>query len=118
MNIRLITDEYHVKNQATKLTPDAPHEMIRFRSWSLNPSCTATSWRNMAAQHARIWFHPTRFWAASHGMPPERSEEILDAVFRLAEKRDYDGLRKYEFVSVEFRPTPGHSEPKDAESLS
>ena len=68
----------------------------------------------MVEQHARIWFHPTRFWAASNGLPPERSEALLDAVLQLAEQRDYAGLRKYEFVSVEFRPTPKAPDPKAA----
>jgi hypothetical protein len=60
----------------------------------------------MTEQQARIWFHPTRFWAASSGMPPERSEALLGDVLQLAERHDYEALRKYEFVSVEFHPAP------------
>ena len=60
----------------------------------------------MTEQQARIWFHPTRFWAASSGLPPEKSEALLGEALQLAERRDYESLRKYDFVSVEFRPAP------------
>jgi hypothetical protein len=71
---------------------------------TINPCSPAR--RSMTEQQARIWFHPTRFWAASSGLPPESSEALLGDVLQLAERRDYEALRKYEFVSVEFRPAP------------
>jgi len=49
----------------------------------------------------RIWFLPHRFWAATRNMPKEQAKALLDEVIVLAEARDLDALRKYDFVSLE-----------------
>jgi hypothetical protein len=48
-----------------------------------------------------IWFLPHRFWAATRNMPKEYADRLLDEVITLAEVRDLEALRKYDFVSLE-----------------
>ena len=48
-----------------------------------------------------IWFLPHRFWAAMRNMPKEHADRLLDEVITLAEVRDLEALRKYDFVSLE-----------------
>jgi hypothetical protein len=48
-----------------------------------------------------IWFLPHRFWAAARNMPKEQADRLLDEVIALAEVRDLEALRKYDFVSLE-----------------
>jgi len=48
-----------------------------------------------------IWFLPHRFWAATRNMPKEHADRLLDDVIALAEVRDVDTLRKYDFISLE-----------------
>ena len=51
-----------------------------------------------------IWFFPDKFWAATRNMPKEQADKLLDEVIELAELRDLEALRKYDFVSLE-RPS-------------
>jgi len=48
-----------------------------------------------------IWFLPHKFWAATRNMPKEQADRLLDEVITLAEVRDLEALRKYDFVSTE-----------------
>ena len=48
-----------------------------------------------------IWFLPHKFWAATRNMPKEHADRLLDKVITLAEVRDLEALRKYDFVSLE-----------------
>ena len=48
-----------------------------------------------------IWFLPHKFWAATRNMPKERADRLLGEVIELAETRDLEALRKYDFVSLE-----------------
>jgi hypothetical protein len=48
-----------------------------------------------------IWFLPHKFWAATRNMPKERADRLLDEVIELAEARNLEALRKYDFVSLE-----------------
>lgn len=54
-----------------------------------------------AAKSDPIWFLPHRFWAATRNMPREQADRLLDEVIALAEVRDLEALRKYDFVSLE-----------------
>jgi hypothetical protein len=48
-----------------------------------------------------IWFLPHKFWAATRDMPKQHADRLLEEVIELAEARDLDALRKYDFVSLE-----------------
>jgi len=54
-----------------------------------------------AAKADLIWFLPHKFWAATRNMPKEQADRLLDEVITLAEVRDLEALRKYDFVSTE-----------------
>ena len=47
----------------------------------------------------RIWFNPSKFWAATKEMPPEAADDLLDRIIDLAESQDLEELRKFDFVS-------------------
>jgi hypothetical protein len=49
----------------------------------------------------RIWFFPHKFWATTRGMPKEQTDRLLSKVISLAEARDFEALREYDFVSIE-----------------
>jgi hypothetical protein len=51
-------------------------------------------------QRERIWFFPNKFWAATKGMPADEANRLMEEVERLAEAKDFEGLRKYPFVFV------------------
>jgi hypothetical protein len=53
------------------------------------------------AKAGLIWFLPHKFWAATRNMPKEHADRLLDKVITLAEVRDLEALRKYDFVSLE-----------------
>jgi len=53
------------------------------------------------ARTGPIWFLPHRFWAATRNMPKEQADRLLNEVIALAEARDLEALRKYDFVSLE-----------------
>jgi len=48
-----------------------------------------------------IWFLPHKFWAATRNMPKEHADKLLSEVIELAEARDLEALRKYDFVSLQ-----------------
>jgi len=48
----------------------------------------------------RIWFNPQKFWAATKGVPQEEVDRLVDRLMRLAESRDLDALRRYDFISI------------------
>ena len=48
----------------------------------------------------RIWFNPPKFWAATKSMSTEDAERLMDRVVVMAEKRELEALRQYDFVSV------------------
>ena len=49
-----------------------------------------------------IWFLPHKFWAATRNMPKQYADKLLDEVIELAEARDLEALRKYDFVSLDY----------------
>ena len=48
----------------------------------------------------RIWFHPTKFWAATTGMSRADADKLFKEVYQLADKKDLGELAKYDFVTV------------------
>jgi hypothetical protein len=47
-----------------------------------------------------IWFNPPKFWAATREMSRDEAQKLLDKVIFLAETRDLNALRHYDFVSI------------------
>ena len=56
-----------------------------------------------AADPEPIWFNPPKFWAATKNMSPQQIDSLMDTLFFLAEIRNLDALRKFEFIGI------GHS---------
>jgi len=54
-----------------------------------------------ATKAGPIWFLPHKFWALTRNMTKEHADRLLDEVIALAEVRDLEALRKYDFVSLE-----------------
>lgn len=53
-----------------------------------------------AAEPEPIWFNPPKFWAATRDMSPQQVDSLMDTVFFLAEIRNLDALRKYDFIGI------------------
>ncbi len=47
----------------------------------------------------RIWFNPSKFWAATRSMSKEEARWLGEQVYRLAEKGDVESLKGLSFVS-------------------
>ncbi len=54
-----------------------------------------------AAEIDRIWFNPSKFWAATKHLPPEQVDQFMQELLLLAERRDVPALRKFDFIRVE-----------------
>jgi len=50
-----------------------------------------------------IWFNPPKFWAATKDMSPQQVDSLMDTLFFLAEIRNLEALRKFDFIGI------GHS---------
>ena len=48
----------------------------------------------------RIWFFPSKFWAATKGMSSEEASRLMEEVEKYAEAKDLEALKKYSFVYV------------------
>lgn len=53
-----------------------------------------------AENRDRIWFNPPKFWAATKSMSQEDADQLMARIVVMAERRQLDALRKYDFVSV------------------
>jgi hypothetical protein len=53
-----------------------------------------------------IRLNPSEFWSATRLMSQAERDVLLEAITKLAEANDLDGLRHFNFVSVTFRPAP------------
>lgn len=51
-------------------------------------------------QRNRIWFFPSKFWAATKGMPAEEVNRLMAEVESYAEAKNVEALKKYPFVFV------------------
>jgi hypothetical protein len=47
-----------------------------------------------------IWFNPPKFWAATKDLSPQQVDSLMDTLFFLAEIRDLDALRKFDFIGI------------------
>ena len=52
------------------------------------------------SQDLRLWLVPQRFWAATRNMDKTQAETLMDKVMELAEKRDVEGLKQFDFVVI------------------
>ncbi len=50
-----------------------------------------------------IWLNPPKFWAATKDMSPQQVDSLMDTLFFLAEIRNLEALRKFDFIGI------GHS---------
>lgn len=47
-----------------------------------------------------IWFNPPKFWAATKDMSPQQVDSLMDTLFFLAEIRNLEALRKFDFIGI------------------
>ncbi len=52
-----------------------------------------------------IWFHPAKFWGATRAMSREELDQFMDRIMDLAERRDLESLRRFDFITI-GRPKP------------
>jgi hypothetical protein len=48
----------------------------------------------------RVWLVPQKFWAATRDMRPEQADSLLQQVSELAERKETEALRKFDFIIV------------------
>ena len=53
-----------------------------------------------------IRLNPPEFWSATRLMSDAERDTLLQAVTKLAEAGDVDGLSHFTFVSFSYRPAP------------
>jgi len=61
---------------------------------------------NTSGSDDRIWLNPPKFWAATKNMPPADVDRLMDKLFHLAEARDVEALKQYDFILVAGRAVP------------
>ena len=54
-----------------------------------------------SSQDVRLWLVPQRFWAVTRNMNQVQADNLMQQVMELAEKRDVEALRKFDFVVVD-----------------
>jgi hypothetical protein len=54
----------------------------------------------MTSESVRVWLVPQKFWAATRNMKPEQADSLLQKVSDLAERKETDALRQYDFIIV------------------
>ncbi len=53
-----------------------------------------------SSQDIRLWLVPQRFWAVTRNMDQKQADTLMERVMELAEKRDVEALRQFDFVVV------------------
>lgn len=72
------------------------------------------------ADREPIWFNPPKFWAATKDMSTQQIDSLMDTVFLLAENRNLEALRKFDFIGIghsylrRHRPGEAGVKPHDA----
>ncbi len=61
---------------------------------------------NTSRTEERIWLNPPKFWAATKNMPSEEVDRLFEQLIRLAEIRDLEALKKYDFILLAGRAVP------------
>jgi hypothetical protein len=54
----------------------------------------------VSEQPERIWFYPPKFWAQTRQMSQEEIDDLMNRIWRMAEQRDLQGLRQFDFIYV------------------
>jgi hypothetical protein len=62
-----------------------------------------------------IWFNPPKFWAATKDMSPQQVDSLMDTLFFLAEIRNLDALRKFDFIGIGHAYLQSHRAKRDGE---
>ena len=47
-----------------------------------------------------IWLNPPKFWAATRNMSQQQVDALMDTLFFLAEIRNLEALRKFDFIGI------------------
>ena len=63
-----------------------------------------------------IWFNPPKFWAATKNMSPQQVDSLMDTLFFLAEIRNLDALRKFDFIGIGHAYLQSHRTKHGSES--
>ncbi len=61
---------------------------------------------NTSRTEERIWLNPPKFWAATKNMSSDEVERLVDELFHLAETRNLEALRQYDFIMLAGRAVP------------
>ncbi len=61
---------------------------------------------NTSRTEERIWLNPPKFWAATKNMSTEEVERLFEEVIHLAEIRDLETLKEYDFILLAGRAVP------------
>jgi hypothetical protein len=72
--------------------------MLRHHGDAASPGGTMTS-----VEFEPIWFNPPKFWAATKDMSPQQVDSLMNTLLFLAESRNLEALRKFDFIGI------GHS---------
>lgn len=59
-----------------------------------------------AMRDERIWLDPPKFWAATKNMPPADVDRLVEELFHLAESRDLESLKRFDFIIIAGRAVP------------
>ena len=54
-----------------------------------------------SSQDLRLYLIPQRFWAVTRNMDQKQADSLMETVMELAEKHDFDALRKFDFVMID-----------------
>ncbi len=54
----------------------------------------------MTSEAVRVWLVPQKFWAATRNMKPEQADSLLQRVSDLAERKETEALRQFDFIIV------------------
>ena len=60
-----------------------------------------------ATERSPIWLNPPKFWAATRDMSSNEVEVLMQEVMLLAETRDMEALKRFDFIWV--RDLPKHA---------
>jgi len=63
-----------------------------------------------------IWLNPPKFWAATKDMSPQQVDSLMDTLFFLAENRNLDALRKFDFIGIGHSYLRSHRAKRGSES--
>ncbi len=59
---------------------------------------------NTSPSEERIWLNPPKFWAATKHMSQDEVERLVEQLLHLAEVRDIEALKRYDFIILAGEP--------------